>query len=175
MWCVELAVEIFPKCLWGSHFSQMLLPRKSLFFFFFKNIKIVSNNFLPKVFLHSNANPIVKQDIFKILIISSGRRRLRGPICGIEKIQPTAVEVTTKLSCKRPWRSRRKERRRESRNLSKEGVCCLSSSAAVVGNYKAVCPRSKPEPLLSRQSSINIVSETHKCLYHAYPALCILS
>lgn len=40
----------------------MLLPRKSLFFFFFKEIRIVSNNLPPKVFLRSNADPTVKQE-----------------------------------------------------------------------------------------------------------------
>lgn len=54
----------------------MLLPRKRLLFLNLKKNKIrnVSNNFLPKVFLHLNANPTVKQErlIKKCLLFQVG-------------------------------------------------------------------------------------------------------
>lgn len=59
-------------CGAGSRaFSQMFVripfltdvtAKKEPLFFFFKKMRIVSNNLLPKVFLHSNANPPVKQE-----------------------------------------------------------------------------------------------------------------
>lgn len=60
-------------------FLTDVTAKKEPFFFFFKNIKIVSNNFLPKVFLHSNANPIVKQDIFKNTYYFKWEKKAKRP------------------------------------------------------------------------------------------------
>lgn len=59
---MELAVEIFSPMFARIPFLTDVTAKKEPLFFFFKEIRIVSNNLPPKVFLRSNADPTVKQE-----------------------------------------------------------------------------------------------------------------